>query len=118
MVDISHNGCHSDCAVSINAVTKENKQRRSGPVECESDLVLQSVCESLVQDKLLERMIASVKVKADTSGTIKTRLHCKKTIGTVVIGTCHSAVTPERVADVMGIGIDKAKHLMRKTTQK
>ena len=104
--------------MSINAVTKENKRRRSGPVECETDLVLRSVSDSLVQDKLLERMIASVKVRADTAGTRKARVHRKRTIGKVVIGTRHSVVTPERVADVMGIGIDKAKHLLKNTTQK
>ena len=74
-VDISHSGCESDYAMSINAVTKENKRRRSGPVEFETDLLLGSVSDSLVQEKLLERMIASVKVRADTAGTRKARVH-------------------------------------------
>ena len=117
-VDISHNGCQNDYEISINAVSKENKRRRSGPVEFETDLVLGSVGGDLVQGTLLERMIASVKVTADTAGTKKARGHRKRFIGKVAIGTRHSVVTPERVADVMGIGIEKAKHMMKKTTQR
>ena len=35
-----------------------------------------------------------------------------------MVGTRHSVVTPEQVADVMGAGLDKAKLLMKRTTQK
>ena len=82
----------------------------------ETDTVLESVNDALVHDLLVERMLSSVKVRVDDAGTRKSRLHKKRRVNKVIIGTRHSVVTPEQVADVMGAGVDKAKLLMKGTT--
>ena len=66
----------------------------------------------------VERMILSVKVRANDAGRCESRPHKKRRVNEVIIGTCHSVMAPERVADIMGVGLDKAKLLMKRTTQK
>ena len=100
-VELSGNRDCQEASFKINAVTRENRKRRLAVVETESDTVLESINGALVHDVLVERMISSVKIKADETGTRKSRLHKKRRINKVVIGTHHSVVTPERVADAI-----------------
>ena len=62
-VDISCNRSQGVYSVTVNEVSRENQRRASIAVEPESDMVLRSVCGSLVQGDLLERMIATVKMQ-------------------------------------------------------
>ena len=101
---------------TISVVERESERRRNRQVESEPDLVLGSVSGDLVPDTLMQRLAALVKIPASAMAKDKRRPHRKRQVNKVVIGTRHSKVTTERIADVMGIGIEKAMSLMKCST--
>lgn len=68
----------------------------------ESDLILGSISEGLVEKVSTERMISQVRISTAEAVTSRTR---------------HSEINPERVQQVFHVGPDKAKHILRVTTQ-
>ena len=104
----------------VQSVVRENIKRREVPVEYESDLVLGSISGSFVANDMYERLVSTVKV----SQRVKQRPqkvppHKKRpVIRKMVANTRHSVITPEHVAKIMHMGLDKAKNLLKVTTQK
>ena len=71
-----------EASLAIGAVTRENKRRRLAAAEVETDTVLERVNGALVHDLLVERMISSMKVRADDARTRKSRLHKQRCVNT------------------------------------
>jgi hypothetical protein len=103
-VDLCKRGPATDVAVSrqLAAVTALT----TGSCWGETDLVLSSVSPALVPQVSTLRAIGSVNV------------HDVPTVSSAMINTRHSAVTPERASRLFGIGLNKAKDLLRVTTQR
>ena len=100
-------------------IKSAQRQRQSHPVEFESDLVLGSVSESLVPAVAYERMVASVRVSKPTSKRVTSKARPKSARMSKVVGNKrHSSITPEHLARMHNIGLDKAKQMMHVTTQK
>ena len=101
--------------VVVQQVKRENnKQRRATHYDCESDLVLGSISESLVPDLLYERLVASVRVRRRTRKNERKQTTHKRTsdIKKVKAMDKHSKITPESIASMMNIGLDKAKQML------
>ena len=86
----------------------------------ESDLVLGSICDSLVADRAVERMISAVNVHS-----VRPRKDGKekatrgpRTMSKVIANTRHSVITAEHIARTFNIGLNKAKETLRVTTKK
>lgn len=115
-------------AREVNAVRRENYERHQ--FECESDVALGAISESLVPDLLYERLIASVRIQRKEStvavkrataegGPTKRLLHrANRSMSKVRANARHSSITVEHIARTMRIGIDKAKQMLKATTQK
>ncbi len=88
--------------------------------DCETDLVLGLISESLVPDLLYERLVASVKVRPRNRSSDSKQTTHKRTsdIKRVKAHHKHSKLTPENIACMMNIGLDKAKQMLTATTQK
>ena len=137
-IQMNSNRPYGDRHVTINQVKMENERRRDLPIEHESDLCLGSISRSLVPDLLYERLISSVKVeykpsekkepaakikklrrRADISkARAKRPTRSRRRLHEVKANDRHSKITPEHLAKLMNIGIDKAKQMLKVTTQK
>ena len=107
--------------VVVQQVKRENnKRRRATHYDCESDLVLGSISESFVPDLLYERLVASVRIRPTTKKNERMQTPHKRTsdIKKVKARHKHSKITPESIAYMMNIGLDKAKQMLTTTTQK
>ena len=112
---------HSGEHIRISEARIERDRRSLVPVECESDLCLGSISDHLVPDRLYERLVSSVRIDKLPSdlemgrrrGPVKKRKSSK-----VTATSRHSVITPMYLARLMGITIDKAKEMLRVTTQK
>ena len=137
-IEMSSNRPYGDRHATINQVKLENQRRREVQVEHESDLCLGSISRSLVPDLLYERLISSVNIEYKTERTAKmstaknkklrhradiSKAKSKRPVRSrrlmeVRANARHSKITPEHVAKLMNIGMDKAKQMLRVTTQK
>ena len=89
---------------------ENNRQRRATHYDCESDLVLGLISGSLVTDLLYERLVVSVRIRLRTrTNEIKQTPHKRMSdIKKVKARHKHSKITPESIARMMNIGLDKA----------
>ena len=87
---------------------------------CETDMVLNSICPTLVWSSMNKRLIASVKV--DAPSNIARKAMATKSLeireSEVLSKTRHSVITAEHIARTFNIGLDKAKKTLEVTTQK
>ena len=123
-MEMNSNRPYGEVQVQEVAVQRENKKRRHVPVENESDLCLGSISGAHVDDIRYERIVkmvaslpirkSSAKVKSDEKKTHKAKRVSKRITAT----SRHSTITPERVAKVMNISVEKAKQMLKVTTQK
>lgn len=116
-------------SIRISEARAERDRRSFVPVESESDLCLGSISDHLVPNRLYERLVSSVHISRVSSsnanvhrrGPLKKRqVHsagCGR-IKKVLSNTRHSVITPEHLARLMGVTLDKAKQMMTVTTQK
>ena len=86
-------------------VRQVRTERSSAAYIPESDRVLGSISEAFVQKATTERMVSQVRVNSAQGAS------------EVVSRTKHSTFDQERVQQVFNVGPDRAKHLMRVTTQ-
>jgi len=87
----------------------------------ESDMVLGSVCESLVPSIALERMISAVNVhdvKPKKKNKKEQVARGRRTMKKVTATSRHSTITADHLARTFRIGLNKAKYLIDATTQK
>ena len=90
-------------------------------MEHESDLVLGSISGSFVVDTMYERLVSSVRVTYPTSKRRKENNGTKKSArkaNKAISNSRHSIITPEHLARTLNIGLDKAKQMLKVTTQK
>lgn len=115
--------CHrpygDDLMNEARMIQKVQRNRDRAPVDFESDLILGSISSSLVPALAYERMIASVRVNhvGSKRGRPKDNMIPRKARKTITQSR-HSVITPEHLARMHGIGLDKAKTMLRVTTQK
>ena len=106
--------------IFVKSLSKKRERDEYHGFIHESDLVLGSICDSLVADKAVERMISAVTVHS-----VRPRENGKKkatrgprTMSKVIANTRHSVITAEHIARTFNIGLNKAKETLRVTTQK
>ena len=115
--------------VDINKVRTENQRRLNVAYECESDMVLSSIPDYQPPDQLYQRLVESVNIsyrtpsvidrKKGTTGKSSMKMPHKKgrTMGKVTARSRHSKITPEHIAKLMNISLEKAKQMLKVTTQ-
>ena len=116
-----HRPYGDNASVTIQSVHRALEKRKRSPVEYESDLVLGSISGSFVCETAYERLISSVRVEYPRSkrSASKAVAHGKgRTIRKMVANTRHTVLTPEHLARTLNIGLDKAKTMLKVTTQK
>ena len=83
--------------------------------------MLGSISDSFVNETMYERLVSSVRVMYPRSRRVETK-HWKKKMAEntskVITNSRHSAITPEHLSQTLNIGLDKAKQMLRVTTQK
>ena len=97
------------------------EKRKQSPIEYESDLVLGSISDSFVTEMAYERVVSSVRVEYPRLKRTDKKItaHGKESsIRKIVTNTQHSVITPEHLTRTLNIGLDKAKLMLRVTTQK
>ena len=108
-------------------VAEMSKKRNKGGMTDffhESDFVLGSVTESLVADTALERLVTAINVKEAAPSRInnfkdKAKVENKKrTFNKVTANSSRSVATPEHLAPILHIGLDKVNQMIRFTTQR
>ena len=116
-IEMTYNRPYGDNANRAEArmIKTVQRERQKQPFEFESDLVLGSISSSLVPNLSYERMVSSVRISKTSSKQTKVR---PKSASKVIGNSRHSTITPEHLARMHGIGLDKAKQLIRVTTQK
>ena len=97
--------------------TRFVQQMHRNPIsrnEAETDLHLSSISECFCPSTFAQRLIESVHVESrqdiDTTDN--------RSAAEVVSNTRHSVITPERVSQVFGVGLNTAKQTIAVTTQK
>ena len=115
--------------VDINKVRTENQRRLNVAYECESDMVLSSIPDYQPPDQLYQRLVESVNIsyrtpsvidrKKGTTGKSSMKMPHKRgrTMGKVTARSRHSKITPEHIAKLMNISLEKAKQMLKVTTQ-
>lgn len=115
--------------IRIQQAWTERERRCHVPIEYESDLCLGSISDHLVPDRLYERLVNSVhisnaapskhkrKPKSKTEKKVSAHSASRKSIMKIAT-TRHTVVSYESIARLMNITLDKAKEMMRVTTQK
>ena len=83
----------------------------------ESDLCLGSISSDLVPEICYERLINYVTVNSSRHGKSPPKRGFR-TMKEVKANTRHSVIKAEHLASKMNIGLEKAKKMMRTTTQK
>ena len=90
-------------------------------MEHKSDLVLGSLSGSFIGDMMYERFLSSVRVtypiskrKEENDGAKRPARKANKAIS----NSRHSIITPEHIVRTLNIRLDKAKQMLRVTTQK
>ena len=123
-VKMNENRPYGEMQIQEISVQRENEKRRCVAVECESDLCLGSISGLLVDNTRYERLVklvSSMPVKKSTT-SYKSDDKCahkaKRRTKRVTATARHSNITPERIAMVMNVSLEKAKNMMRVTTQK
>jgi hypothetical protein len=120
MRDDGHHGGFDDHR-RINEARIERDKLSLVPMEFESDLCLGSISDHLVPDRMYERLVSSVHISRLPADTVMTKWGPvkKRTVDKQVTATSrHSVITPVYLARLMGVTIDKAKEMLRVTTQK
>ena len=106
--------------VAVKAARRICEQRTRAPMEYESDLVLGSISGSFVSATMYERLVSSVRVTYPRSKRASSKANGKRPrkANKALSNARHSIVTPEHLARTLTIGLDKAKQMLRVTTQK
>ena len=102
------------------------KQSKVNPTDFfhDSHLILGLVTESLVADTALERLVTAINVKEAAPSRInnfkdKAKVeHKKRTFNKVTANSSRSVATPEHLAPILHIGLDKVNQMIRFTTQR
>ena len=121
-IETSRNCPYGDNAsATVQSVHCVLEKRKRSPIEYESDLVLGSISGSFVTEMAYERLVSSVRVEYPRSKRTDKQItaHGKgRSIRKIVANTRHSVITPEHLARMLNIGLDKAKLMLHVTTQK
>ena len=105
--------------IFVKSLSKKRERDEYHGFIHESDLVLGSICDSLVADKAVERMISAVNVHSVRPKNGKKKAtRGPRTMSKVIANTRHSVITAEHIARTFNIGLNKAKETLRVTTQK
>ena len=105
--------------IFVKSLSRKRERDECHGITHESDLVLGSLCDSLVADKAIAKMISAVNVHSvRPRNTGKRVAHGPRTMKKVIANTRHSVITPEHIARTFNIGLNKAKETLRVTTQK
>ena len=110
-----------------NACVAEMSRKcsKGGPTDVfhESDLILGSVTDSLVEGTTLERLFSAINEKEAAPSRIinvkaKSKVaHKRGTVNKMVANSRYSVVTPEYLARTLNIGLDKSKQMLLVTNQ-
>ena len=116
--------------VDVRKVKTENQRRMNVACECETDMVLSSMPDYQPPDQLYQRLIESVNITYRTASVVDRKVNAMKmksnlkmphkkgrTMGKVTARNRHSKITPEHIAKLMNISLEKAKQMLRVTTQ-
>ena len=87
------------------------------PVEYKSDLVLGPISSSFVADTIFKRLVSSVQVSYPSRKMSSSKLKAAKA-SKAITNSRHSRIIPDHLDRVMNIGLDKAKQILKVTTQK
>ena len=120
-IEMSRNRPYGDnYDVAVKAARRICEQRTRAPIEYESDLVLGSISGSFVGATMYERLVSSVRVTYPTSKRKPSKANgsTPRKASKALSNSRHSKVTPEHLARTLNIGLDKAKQMLRVTTQK
>ena len=107
--------------VQIQEARRIISKRQRQLMECKSDLVLGSISGSFVAGRVFERLMSSVRVVYPTSKRARAKSIAVKrshSVRKVRSNTRHSVITPEHIARMHQVGLDKAKEMLKATTQK
>jgi hypothetical protein len=75
----------------------------------ETDIILGSISEALVNDDATERMVSQVRIESTDA-----RAACvDTTVNQMASRSRHSVVSPERIQEIFGVGREKSLHLIR-----
>ena len=80
----------------------------------ETDMILGSISEALVNDDATVRMVSQVRIDGIDDRAVRE----DATVRQMASRTRHSVVSPERIQEIFGVGREKSLHLIRVTTQK
>ena len=113
--------CGDNVTSTVQAARRVCKQRTMAPVEYESDLVLGSISNSFVIESAYECLVSSVWVTYPSKKQIEKKHWKKRNVAQAnkaISNSQHSRITPEHLARMLNIGLDKVKQMLKVTTQK
>lgn len=121
-IDMGHDRSRKDPDIgnllSVKSISKKREREEYLGITGETDMILGSVCESLVPGRLVQNMISAVKVRDIKPKKKEKVARGRRTMNKVMANSRHSIITAEHIARTFNVGLNKANETLKATTQK